>query len=407
MVSIDVRPIRSKKGFGRFLEVPHVCQGHDPAWVPPLRQMVRDQLNSNKNPWFRHGEAVQWIAEKDGALAGRISAQIDQSHLRQRNDSTGFFGFFECLDDQDIADALFETALGWLKDKGMKRAVGPFSLNINEESGLLVDGFVSPPKMMMGHAQPYYQSLVEGAGFGKVKDMLAFMVPMETVPPLHLAQLRRSSAGSIASSNSGQIKTMRPKPMRVRRSIAASDKYEVRHLNPRRYVEDIRLIVDIFNATWADNWGFIPLTEEDADHLASEFKPLLIPELAWIAFYEGEPAAMAVCLPDLNEMIADLGGCLLPTGWAKLAWRMLNRRSWSSRTRVPLMGVVPRFKNKYLGSALSLLVIGSIRDASLKLNLPMCEMSWVLENNTSTIRSITEIGGRVYKTYRIYEKLLA
>ena len=381
MASIEVRPVRSKKELDRFLDVPHICQGHDPAWVPPLRKMVRDQLNPNKNPWFGHGEAAQWYAERDGALTGRVSAQIDQSHLQRCNDSTGFFGFFECVDDQDIADALLETALGWIEDKGLKRVVGPFSLNINEESGLLVDGFTSPPKMMMGHAQPYYRSLIEGAGFEKVTDMLAFLVQMETALPLQLARLRRS--------------------------LATNNRYKVRHLDPRRYDQDIRIFVNIFNAAWSDNWGFIPLTEADVDHMAREMRPLLIPEMVWFAFYEGEPAAVAVCLPDLNEMIADLGGRLWPTGWAKLAWRLMNRRVWSSSTRVPLMGVMPRFKKKSLAMVLALLVLGPIRDVSLKLNLPVSEMSWVLEDNTPVIHSLTNIGGCVYKTYRMYERTIS
>lgn len=381
MASIDVRPVRSEKDLGRFLDVPHICQGHDPAWVPPLRKMVRDQLDPNKNPWFGHGEAAQWYTERDGASTGRISAQIDQSHLQRHNDSTGFFGFFDCVDDQYVADALFKTALGWLKDRGMQRAVGPFSLNINEESGLLVDGFISPPKIMMGHAQPYYRSLVEGAGFEKVTDMLAFLVQMETALPPQLARLRRS--------------------------LATNNRYKVRHLDLRRYDQDIRIFVDIFNAAWADNWGFIPLTEADAKHMAREMRPLLIPEMVWFAFYDGEPSAVAVCLPDLNEMIADLDGRLWPTGWAKLAWRVMNRRAWSSHTRVLLTGVLPRFKKTSQAIVLSLLVLEPIRDASLKLNLPVSEMSWVLEDNAPTIHALTNIGGRVYKTYRMYGKTIA
>jgi len=378
--SITVREVRSKADLQHFLDVSSLCQGHDPAWVAPLRMMVKDQLNPEKNPWFTHGEACQWIAEKDGRLAGRISAQIDHTHLELRQDSTGFFGFFECVDDKSVADALFATALSWLRKKGMKNAIGPFSLNINEESGLLVDGFMSPAKMMMGHAQPYYKTLIEDAGFTKVTDLFAFLVPMDTAVPPQLARLRRS--------------------------ISTNEKYEVRHLDPQRYDADIRTFFDIFNAAWADNWGFIPLTDADFSHMAREMKPLLIPELVWFAYYEGEPAAMAVALPDLNEMIADLEGRLWPVGWLRLMWRVMTRRSWSSRTRVPFMGVLPRFRNKSLGSVLALLVIGAIRDSSLKLNMPVSEMSWVLEDNKPTIHSLSEIGGRIYKTYRMYEKVI-
>lgn len=378
---VTIRPVESKADLETFLSVPQSILGDDPAWVPPLKMMVRDQLNPTKNPWFVNGEAQLFFAERDGKAVGRISAQVDQSHLNQHNDVTGFFGFFDCADDQDAADALFVAAGKWLTQKGMKQIRGPFSLNINEETGLLVDGFESPPRVAMGHAKPHYQTLVEAAGFEKVRDMFAFLTPMDTALPLkHMKVLQRS--------------------------IDRNPELSFRHLDPKNYDRDIRILVDLFNAAWAENWGFIPLTEADAKRMADEFKLILIPELVWFAFYEDEPAAMAVALPDLNEMLTDLGGHIWPTGWAKLAWRVLTRRTWSSGTRVPLMGVAPRFKNKPLGSVLALVVMGAIRRESLKLNMRVSEMSWVLEDNTQTRHSLETIGGRVYKTYRVYEKAL-
>ncbi len=379
---ISVRPVASRADMNAFLSMPAVCQGDNPVWVEPLEMMVRDQLNPKKNPWFGHGEVQLFIAERNGAPLGRISAQIDQRHLQLRNDSTGFFGFFESVDEQPVADALFQTAQGWLKEKGMTQVRGPFTLNINEETGLLIEGSESPPRMMMGHAPPYYQTLVENAGFEKARDLYAYLTPMDTALPYkHLKLLQRS--------------------------VDRNPELSFRHLDPKAYDEDIRILVDLFNAAWADNWGYVPLTEEDAQHMAKAFKLILIPELVWFAYYENEPAAFAVALPDLNEMIADLGGRPSPKGWARLAWRLYTRRSWSSRTRVPLMGVAPRFKQKSLGSVLALLVIGSIRRESLKLNMPICEMSWVLEDNEPTRHSIESIGGRIYKTYRVYEKAIS
>lgn len=379
---ITVLPVEGRAGMRLFLDVPALCQGGDPVWVPPFEMMVRGQLNPKKNPWFYHGEAELLVAMRDGAPVGRISAQIDRTHLELRNDTTGFFGFFECIDEQPVANALFQAAQEWLTLQGMTRVRGPFSLNINEESGLLVEGFESPPRMMMGHAPKYYQTLVENAGFEGVRDLLAYLTPMDTAVPLKHIKL-------------------------LQRSIDHNPELEFRHLDPKNYDRDIRILVDLFNGAWADNWGFIPLTEEDARHMAKEFKHIIIPELVWFAFYEGEPAAMAVALPDFNEMIADLGGRPSLGGWFKLGCRLLTRRSWSSRTRVPLMGVAPRFKNKSLGSVLGLMVIGSIRRESLKLNLPICEMSWVLEDNGPTRHSIETLGGRIYKTYRVYEKAIS
>jgi GNAT superfamily N-acetyltransferase len=378
---ITVRPVTTRADQEAFLALPDALFSDDPVWVPPLKMMVRDQLNPKKNPWFSHGEAQLFLAERNGAVLGRLSAQVDRSHLEQHNDATGFFGFFDSVEEQPVADALFEAAESWLKERGISRVRGPFSLNINEESGLLVEGFESPPRVAMGHGQPFYQTLVEEAGFEKVRDLFAFLTPMDTALPYKHIKL-------------------------LQRSIDRNPGLTFRHLDPKHYDEDIRILVDLFNGAWAENWGFIPLTEADAKHMANKFKMILIPELVWFAFYEGKPAAMAVALPDLNEMIRDLGDTLWPMGWMKLAWGVLTRRTWSSGTRVPLMGVAPRFKNKPLGSVLGFMVMDAIRRESLKLNMPVCEMSWVLEDNTQTRHSLETIGGRVYKTYRMYEKAL-
>lgn len=381
MAEISIRRVSSGADYNRFIEAARACQGHDPYWIAPMRIMERDRLNPKKNPWFDHGEAAFWTAERGGKLIGRISAQVDQSHLEMCGDATGFFGFFECIDDQDAADGLFKTATEWLKEKGMRRCLGPFSININDESGLLVDGFNCPPRMLMGHAQPYYGGLVERAGFAKSIDMFAFLTPMDTGLPFK------------------QIKWLK-------RALDRDKRLAVRPLDTSRVAEEIATIVRIFNAAWAENWGFIPLTEADVAHMAAEMKLILIPELVSFATIDGEPKAMCVALPDANELFRGLDGKLWPTGWAKLAWRVLTRRSFVSGTRVLFMGVAPEYKNKPMGSVLALLTVGAVREASLKLRMPVCEMSWVLENNSQTRHSIEAIGGRVYKTYRMYEKLI-
>ncbi len=379
MADFIIRRVASGADFNRFIDAARVCQGDDPHWIAPMRFMERDRLNPKKNPWFDHGEAAFWVAERDGELVGRISAQVDHSHIELRKDATGFFGFFECTDDQEAADHLFAAATAWLREKGMRRCLGPFSLNINDESGLLIEGFNCPPRMLMGHAQPYYGGLVEAAGFTKSVDMFAFLTPMDTGLPFK------------------QIKWLK-------RALSRDPRLAVRPLDTRRIDEEIATIVRIFNAAWVENWGFIPLSEADVAHMAAEMKLILIPELVSFATVDGEPKAMCVALPDLNEMIRDLDGKLWPTGWAKLAWRMLTRRTYASGTRVPFMGVMPEYKNKPMGSILALLTVGAVRDASLKLRMPVCEMSWVLESNTQTRHSIEDIGGRPYKTYRMYEK---
>jgi len=378
-MTIAIRRVEGAADWRAFYDIAHVCQGHDPMWVPPLEFLQRQQLNPKANPWFQHGEAAFWIAHKDGRPAGRISAQVDRTHLEIRKDATGFFGFFECIDDQDVANALFAAARAWLKERGLSRILGPFSLNINEESGLLIDGFDCPPRVAMGHAQPYYSKLVEGAGLAKAVDMLAYLTAMDTALP------EKSRKWLERALNRDKRLTLRP-------------------LDTNNFERDIAIIVKLFNAAWADNWGFIPLTQRDVAHMASEMKLILIPELVCFAEISGEPAAMCVALPDLNEMIKDLGGKLLPFNWAKLAWRLLNKKTWASGTRVPFMGVAPAYKNQVMGSVLALLTVGAVRKESLRLGFPICEMSWVLEGNHQTRHSLEAINGRVYKTYRMFEQ---
>ena len=379
--AITIKRVGAGASVAQFMKVPHVTQGHDPYWVAPIALVEGPRLNPKTNPWFQHGEAVLFVAERDGRLVGRISAQVDQNHLKIYNDATGFFGFYESVDDQAITDALFKAAFDWLREKGMTRVVGPFSFNINDESGLLIDGFNCHPRVAMGHAQPYYQRLVEAAGFTKVVDMRAYLTPMDTALPYK------------------QLKWLK-------RSLERNPRLAVRSLDPKRYDEDFAAIVDIWRAGWTENWGAIPMTEAEGKHLAKETKLILIPELVSIATVDGKPAAMCMALPDLNEMTRDLKGSLFPFGWAKLVWRLLTRRSFLSGTRVILMGVTPEYKNKPMGSQLALLTVGAVREASLKLGMPICEMSWVLETNTQTCHSIEDIGGRVYKTYRMFERAL-
>jgi hypothetical protein len=379
--TITIRRVGEGASVSDFIQVAHVTQGHDPHWVAPLSLLEAPRLNPKKNPWFTHGEAQLFIAYKDGKPAGRISAQVDRSHLERYQDSTGFFGFFETVDDLNVSGALFSAAADWLRARNITRCVGPFSFNVNDESGLLIDGFNCPPRMMMGHAQPYYAAHVEAAGFGKIVDMRAYLTPMDTAIPFK------------------QIKWLR-------RALDRNPTLKVRPIDMSRFKEEIASVARIFNAAWAGNWGYIPMTEIDIAHMAAEMRPIIVPELSAIATVDGVPAAMCLALPDLNEMTKDLKGSLAPFGWARLGWRLLNRRTFCSGTRVPLMGVMPEYKNKPLGSMLALLTVGAMRDASIRLRMPVCEMSWVLESNTQTCHSIEDIGGRVYKTYRMYEKSL-
>lgn len=378
---ITIREVGKGATTAQFMRVPHVAQGHDPYWVAPIPLIEAPRLNPKKHPWFQHGEAALFIAERGGELVGRISAQVDRSHLKIYNDATGFFGFFESVDDQAVADALFAAAFAWLRAKGMKRVVGPFSMNVNDESGLLIEGFNCPPRMAMGHAQPYYQTLVEAAGFTKVVDMRAYLTPMDTGLPFK------------------QLKWLK-------RARDRNPSLGVRSIDMRRYEEEFAAMGEIIRTAWAENWGSIPPTDAELKHLANELKLILIPELVSIATVDGKPASFCMAIPDFNEMIRDFKGRLFPLNIFKLLWRVLTRRSFVSGTRVIFMGVASEYKNKPMGSVLALLTVGAVREAQLKLRMPVAEMSWVLETNTQTCHSIEDIGGRVYKVYRMYERAL-
>lgn len=381
--AVRVEAVADGGAMARFIRLPFYLHHNDPHWVPPLVMERRDHLNPRKNPWFDHGEARYWLAYRGDRPSdqpvGRISAQIDRTYLDRYGDATGHFGFLEGADDGAVFHGLFSAAEGWLRKRGMSRVRGPFSLSINDETGLLVDGFDTPPSMMMGHAPPYYGPRVEAEGYGKAMDMLAYLYESHQVmphgPKALIARLRQ--AGDV---------TLRP-------------------LDKRHYDHDLGIILDIFNDAWSNNWGFVPFTAAEVTHLAAELRPLIRSNLVCIAEVGGEPAAMAVSLPNLNEAIADLGGALLPFGWVKLLWRL--KVGPMKSVRVPLMGVRRKFHGRWQGAALAFAVIDSVHGRLMAEGFERAEMSWVLETNRPMRRLLEAVGARPYKTYRVYEKALA
>ena len=381
MAEADLRieQVVDPAGIDRFIRVPFDLYAHDPHWVAPLILERRDHLNPKSNPYFDHAEVAYWLALSHGRAVGRISAQVDHAYLDRHNDACGHFGFIEGIDDPAVFKALFAAAENWLRDHGMVRARGPFSLSINHEAGLLVDGYDSPPSMMMGHAPPYYAQRIEGEGYSKANDLFAYRYDAsQTFPPGPAAIVKRARRSNLI---------------------------KLRFLDKARYRAELDIILDIFNDAWSDNWGFVPFTAAEIRHLAKSMKPLIISRLVSIVEVDGVPAAMAVSLPNLNEAIAGLDGSLLPFGWAKLLWRLKIGPMRSAR--VLLMGVRKQYHNSPLGSALAFTVIGAIYSELTAAGFDYAELSWVLENNLSMRRMIDACGARHYKTYRIYEKALA
>ncbi|MBS0274341.1 MAG: dATP pyrophosphohydrolase [Proteobacteria bacterium] len=376
MTAIEIVPVEGRELLNRFIRLPERLHRDDPAYVAPLHLERLDALTP-KNPFFGHADIQFWIARKDGRDAGRISAQIDRQELALRPNATGHFGMIAAEDDPAIIRALLTTAEDWLRAHGMKRVTGPFNLNINEEMGLLVDGFDTPPMLLMGHDLPYLGPRIEENDYGREKDVFAYIYNIRDDLP---ASARRLLA--------------RPLPQGIK----------VRRIDFKRYNDEIRAITEIFNDAWLNNWGFVPLTDIETDHLAKSLKPLLDPRLVSIVEQNGEPVGFLVCLPNLNEAIRGLSGSILPFGWAKLLWRLKVRGVKTAR--VPLMGVKRSAAQGVIGSFLPFLLIDTVRNEAIKMGFTNIEMSWILEDNMPMRRMNESLGGVAYKTYRIYGKPL-
>lgn len=376
---ITVKPVSDKSGRAKFVAVPFAIYKNDPNWVPQLNIERMMHLSPSTNPYFKHAEAQLFIAEKGGVPIGRISAQINQLHLDQHKDATGNFGFIEAPDDPQVFNALLSEAEAWLKARGMKRVTGPFSFSINDETGLLINGFDTPPNMMMGHAHPYYAGHVEAAGYSKAKDVIAYFLNDRGELPRHM-------------------KATFERAMR-------SPHLKVRTINKRDLDKELDIILSIHTDAWSENWGFVPFTKEEIRDLGNVMKFLIKEGFVAIAEYDGEPAAMAVTLPNINDWIKDLNGKLTPIGIGKLLWRLNTQVPRS--IRMPLMGVRKRYHGSLLGSSLALAVIETVRKFHIDRGTQSGELSWILEDNYPVRHIIEALGASPYKTYRVYEKSLA
>ena len=338
--------------------------------------VVWDRLRPSSNPWFDHGEAQLFVARRNGEIVGRISAQIDYEHLRVHDDGTGFFGFFECIDDQAVARDLLRAAEDWCRARGMNQIRGPFSLSINEESGLLVEGFDTPNYLMMPHGRPYYGRLLSSQGYRGVQDLYAWRY-VRGHPPEQVVQIADA--------------------------VAEHPGLVVRCVDMARIDQEVATIMSIFNEAWSNNWGFVPFTKAELTHMASQFKLIADPELCLIAEVDGEPAAMAVALPNLHELTADLDGRLFPFGWAKLLTRLKTASPKSFRQM--LLGVRKKFRGSTLGGLSVLLYITIYRRGYAK-GYQEAEASWTLADNDRINNGMEFMGAEHYKTYRIFEKEL-
>jgi GNAT superfamily N-acetyltransferase len=380
---VAIREVTSASDRRAFVGYQWQANEGDRHWVPPLKSEVMGLITPEKNPWFEHAEAAFFLAERGGKIVGRISAQIDRLVLAMPEEQgggpgTGHWGMLEAADGEVVA-ALLERAEEWLRSRGMTRSVGPFSLSIWDEPGLLVQGHDHSPTLMMGHHQPAYAGWVEQQGYVKAKDLVTYEIDTRyEMPPL----VKRLVAGG-----------ERNKSLRIRK------------VDKSRFAEEAATILAILNDAWSDNWGFIPLTDAEIAYAGKKLKPIVYEELIRIAELDGEPVSFMMTLPDLNDLTRDLDGRLFPFGWAKLLWRL--RKHQVRTLRVPLMGVVKRLQATRLAGQIALMLVEYIRvDALKNYSATRGEFGWVLEDNTGMLAIAEALDAKLNRVYRIYEKAL-
>jgi len=374
--SVTIRPVKSRADRKTFVDFAWEVYKDDPCWVPPLKDEVHGLINPKKNPWFGHGRAELWLAERGGRTVGRISAQVDDLVQVHMEPGTGQWGMFEAL-DSEAAAALIATAEDWLRGQGMTKAIGPISISIWDEPGLLIVGFDEPPLVMMGHHRPEYRAWVETAGYGKAKDLHTFELDIRI--------------------------DMNPMIDRLIRAGEANSRIRIRNVDKSKFDQEAAIILDILNDAWSDNWGFVPLTDAEIAYAGKKLKPIIVEDLVKIAEVDGEPAAFMITIPDLNEMIRDLDGKLLPFGWAKLLWRL--RKVRTRRVRVPLMGVRKSHQHGRMASQLAFMLIEFTRRVCVdKYGINIGEFGWVLEDNQGMMSIAQLPGAGINHTYRIYQK---
>ena len=376
MMAPSIEPIsRSKRDLSRFFDVADRIYAHDPNWVAPLRDDVA-KVFADKNPFFRHAEIQLFVARRGAVDAGRIAAILDRNHNEFHGEKTAFFGFFESENDRAVSDALLTAAAGWARERGMEVLRGPANPSLNDEAGLLVEGFDSPPVLMMTYNPRYYVELLEGAGFRKAKDLIASWFEIGPEPFARFGPINE----------------------RFRRR---NRDIEIRKVSKSTLQADLPRIREVYNDAWEKNWGFVPMTPEEMDFMAARLKPLLDENFLFLAEVRKadgslEPVGFMLSLPDYNTAIKPLGGRLLPFGWLKFLLGLKKIRT----LRVVTLGL----KKDYRMRGIQSLMFEQGLRAAIKRGLTGCEVSWMLEDNELVLRSVRLWGGRPYKTYRMYDR---
>lgn len=369
MSEITIKPLADNET-KKFLKFAWKIYKEDPYWVPPLMMDKMKLLNKKKNPFFDEAEMQLFMAYKNGEEAGRIAAIKNDAHNRIHNENIGFFGFFESVNDQDVANKLLDTAKEWLKNKGLDAMRGPANPSSNDEWGLLIDGFEDSPRLMMTYNPKYYIDLFENYGLTKAKDLYAYKI----------------SQSEIRKSN---------KLARVSEIARKRSGIKIRALNMKNFKEELSIVKYLYNKAWAPNWGFIPMTDEEIDNLAKDLKPLVEPSIVLFGEIDDKPVGFALVVMDYNALFKDFDGRLFPFNFIKV----FTKKRFTKWARVITLGLIPEYQKKGLDAVF----YQEIMDRALELGIQYGEASWILEDNEMMKRGAQTMNGELYKTYRIYE----
>lgn len=356
----------------RFIDLPYNLYEGEEHWVPPLKMDQKKLINGKKNPFYKNAEIALFLAEKDGKDVGRIAAIVDNRFNEFHNTKTGHFGFFECIDHQHTADLLFRVASDWLRDKGMTKVMGPASPSMMDTIGVLIDGFEKDPYILMPYNFPYYDNLIQKTGFSKEMDMYAYIVDSETV-----SLDRMNRALDIVKRRMPDL--------------------EIRPVNLKNMDSEIKIIRDIYNQAWKNNWGFIPLTEDEFAAAGKDMKMIINTDFAHVAELNGNPIGFSIGFPNINEILKNMNGKLLPFGFLKI----LYGKKKTKGLRTALMGVLPEYQGKGIDALLHQRSIKNGLEGGITIE---SELSWILESNKEMIRVAERIGGTLDKSYRMYAK---
>ena len=371
MADIAIQPVETRSQQQRFIRLPWRIYADDPCWIPPVIMSQQELLGFRKHPFYERSKSQSFLATRGGRDVGRITAIVNAGHIDRYKEQRGFFGFFECDEDTAASRALFQAAGDWLHAQGMTCIRGPANPSLNYECGLLIEGFDTPPFFMMTHNRPWYAQLVEDAGFGKIEDMFAFW------------------------GETSMLGGLDPKLVTMVEGVKERFGVTIRPLDRRRFADEVRTFLHIYNESLGGTWGFVPLTSGEIDHMAASLKYLIEPELTLVAEVEGKPVGAVFCLLDYNPRIKAIDGRLFPFGFLRLLW---NKKA-IKRLRAISTNVVPEYQAWGIG----LVLMNGLYERFMKWGLREVEFSWVLESNYLSRRTLERGGALVTKKYRIYQ----